>query len=193
MAIFKHFFRDLYGLSFVQIGANDGIDSDFVRDVVFRYGWVGVLVEPIPAVMQQLKKNYEGASVQFEEAAIVENVTDEEVEFNVCVDKTVSSALEVAHEKTIAEQAKGRIEKIMVQCMTYEQLVAAYEIKPDVVVIDTEGYDFKILRSIDYERYSPRVIVYEHAELADRSEVKAFLRAKGYRFMKFKNNKVAYL
>jgi hypothetical protein len=44
---------------FVQIGANNGVTDDPIRQFLIKYHWHGVLVEPQPRVFQQLLKNYE--------------------------------------------------------------------------------------------------------------------------------------
>ena len=36
----------------------------------------------------------------------------------------------------------------------------------DVFIIDTEGYDYHILKQIDLGRLRPKIILYEHAHLA---------------------------
>jgi hypothetical protein len=41
---------------FVQIGANNGLTDDPIRQFVTKYHWHGVLVEPQPQVFQQLFK-----------------------------------------------------------------------------------------------------------------------------------------
>lgn len=57
---------------------------------------------------------------------------------------------------------------------------------PDFLSLDVEGMDFDILRSIDFDRSSPKVICVEAAEYsptgagARRSQLIDFLSAKGY-------------
>lgn len=57
---------------------------------------------------------------------------------------------------------------------------------PDFLTLDAEGMDLAILRSIDYERYSPKVICVEAAEYsptgagARRVELIDFLLSKNY-------------
>lgn len=51
-------FAKLGYLRFIQIGANDGIRGDPIRQKVLKYGWTGVLVEPLPPLFAELKRNY---------------------------------------------------------------------------------------------------------------------------------------
>lgn len=58
---------------FVQIGANNGLTDDPLRQFVTKHHWHGVLVEPQPQVFQQLLKNYEQEKqLAFENAAIAD-------------------------------------------------------------------------------------------------------------------------
>ena len=47
---------------FVQIGANDGFKADPIYLYVRKYGWKGILVEPVSYIFEKLKENYK---VQF--------------------------------------------------------------------------------------------------------------------------------
>jgi FkbM family methyltransferase len=59
---------------FAQIGANDGLTDDPIRQFVTKYHWRGVLVEPQPQVFQHLLKNYEQEKqLILENAAIADN------------------------------------------------------------------------------------------------------------------------
>src|SRR5436190_4439800 len=58
-------------LSFVQIGAHDGLHADPVRPFITRFHWKGVLVEPQPKIFQRLVKNYSAEKqLIFENAAV---------------------------------------------------------------------------------------------------------------------------
>lgn len=57
--------------SFVQIGANDGVRWDPLHDLILKHHLVGLLVEPLPDMFEQLKKNYVSESqLSFENVAI---------------------------------------------------------------------------------------------------------------------------
>jgi hypothetical protein len=45
-------------LRFIQVGANDGIYGDPIRDFIIKYQWSGILVEPQLDVFECLKQNY---------------------------------------------------------------------------------------------------------------------------------------
>src|SRR5271157_3744519 len=43
---------------FVQIGANDGVCCDPIREYVIKSHWRGLLVEPVPFLFRRLVENY---------------------------------------------------------------------------------------------------------------------------------------
>jgi len=71
-----NFFDDYskrYGsaIKFLQIGANDGLRNDPIREHILRNQWDGVLVEPIPGIFEILVNNYNKLpELEFVNAAI---------------------------------------------------------------------------------------------------------------------------
>ena len=53
--------------------------------------------------------------------------------------------------------------------------------------IDVEGYDYHVLRQIDFSRFSPKLIQYEHQHLSDDelAASTALLSSRGYRCVNF--------
>ncbi|MCC5950736.1 MAG: hypothetical protein JJU45_01440 [Acidimicrobiia bacterium] len=46
------------GLTFVNLGANDGITADPVYPFIRRFGWSGLMVEPLPHMASRLRENF---------------------------------------------------------------------------------------------------------------------------------------
>lgn len=46
--------------------------------------------------------------------------------------------------------------------------------------VDCEGYDLKVLKSLDFKKYKPRIISFEAHNLQDRSEISEFLTELNY-------------
>jgi hypothetical protein len=60
-------------LFFVQIGSNDGVSGDPLHAYIKRFGWQGVLVEPLLHLYRELMHAYAGIpGIRFENAAIAE-------------------------------------------------------------------------------------------------------------------------
>ena len=54
----------------------------------------------------------------------------------------------------------------------------------DLLVIDTEGHDFEILRALDFTRFRPVLLMFEHQHLSanDKAAAYALLETHGYKF-----------
>lgn len=190
----------------LQIGANDGKSNDPVYPYFADYGWRGLLVEPQKDVFDQgLTQTYAG-----NDRVILENValgTSEgwqpfyRVSFSKARWATGLSSfnrksledhidngyiLRRAQEEGIpvpANQADW-IEETAVQTATVSGLLQKHNINDvDVICIDTEGYDYELLKLIDLKRLAPQVIFFESKNLSDTDFVAAqsMLTGLGYR------------
>ena len=74
-----HIGQNYKDASVVQIGAMDGLNFDDTRGFLNLYGWKSLLVEPVPAIFNELKENFKDrTNYTFEQCAITEN--DGEIE-----------------------------------------------------------------------------------------------------------------
>jgi FkbM family methyltransferase len=83
-------------------------------------------------------------------------------------------------------EIERRIVTEQVESLTFESLCERYGAgRVDLLLIDTEGYDWEILRAIDFEARRLRLVIYEHFHLcaADRAAARARLAALGYQTM----------
>jgi hypothetical protein len=79
--------------------------------------------------------------------------------------------------------------------MTFAALLSKYNITYlDILVIDTEGYDFEILKMIDFATLMPAIIQFEEKNLMPSEKVACFkmLVEKGYRLGRHHRDIVAY-
>ena len=76
-----------------------------------------------------------------------------------------------------------RIVEARVPAYTFDSLLERHGAPgPDLVVIDTEGYDAEIIASIDFDRHRPELLLYEHYHLDEptRAGTRAAMSAAGY-------------
>src|SRR5262245_57869066 len=75
-------------VSFIQVGASDGLRRDPIREFIVRDNWTGVMIEPLPRVFALLKANYAHLRARrdlvFENAAI--SSTDSTLAFYTVAD-----------------------------------------------------------------------------------------------------------
>lgn len=180
-------------LFFVQVGSNDGIRRDPIHRFIMRHRWSGIMLEPVPAIFDALISNCRGnPNLHFENVAIAEargtlafySIAPEVETLPEWHDQIGSllpeTLLRYGHaipdiEKHIVEQN--------VPAITYADLMAQYQ-EPDVdfLHIDAEGYDHRILRSIDFAKHGPPMILYENVILSvdERADCKTLLQDAGY-------------
>ena len=71
----------------------------------------------------------------------------------------------LAHRRFIPD-IDSRIVELQVPCVTFDTLCRRNGVEHvDFLHTDTEGYDFEILKSVDFDRFRPTLIVYESVHL----------------------------
>lgn len=195
LAAFAHAFPHAY---FVQVGANDGERDDPLHALVREHDWRGIMVEPVPHVFARLKANSAGLEgrVALENAAIA--ATAGEADFHHLREAAPSEraalpdwydeigsfdrGVLLRHADEIPDVAE-RIVTTTVRTLTLEQLLRRHGAPGvDLLLLDTEGHDWQILRTLDLDGIRPRLLVYEHYHLSpeDRRACGARIEHAGY-------------
>ncbi|MDP2593814.1 MAG: FkbM family methyltransferase [bacterium] len=181
---------------FLQIGANDGVINDPIREYVVRYGLRGMAVEPQPNVFKRLRETYRGASVECVNAAIGASeltfytvkpsmMNEENFSAMTCIASFNKKVMTGLLKKNIPKGADPAdyIDENAVPVMSLADLVQTYGIKKiDMLQLDCEGYDHELLRAFDFDRFSPSLINFESVFFPDavREEIESMLKARGY-------------
>ena len=180
-------------LSFVQVGANDGVFVDPLRHYILTRGWRGVLVEPQTEMFERLKANYAECSdrLVFENIAISSggNLTlylppvqlDDSVSSSAYAYSVVSSDASVLAKQIGMRESQLR--SVEVQSITLDSLFSRHNITDlDLLQIDAEGYDWEVLQTMNLDKVSPTMIQIETGHLHRRTltEMAAYLNEEGY-------------
>jgi FkbM family methyltransferase len=161
----------------VVIGANSGEIEDFVSECVKREDVFGVMVEPVPGLFKKLKEKYgTRKNLHYENSAIDKRNGKKKLYYleNTSADlPSWCTGLGTFNKKTILNHSNQipDIEKYLacmeVRCITFDFLLKKYNVpQVHLLQIDTEGYDYEILRSIDFSKHSPQVIIVEYLHLS---------------------------
>jgi FkbM family methyltransferase len=180
--------------NFVEIGANDGKKNDPLYYYIKKYGWRGILVEPDPVNFKKLKENYRGVEgLIFENTGIgpepgkmlfykIKDITDQEPGWY----DQVGSFDKKTFLKNIA-YGKGLDQRIVaepLQVIRFDELLEKNNFRAvDLLHLDAEGFDYRILRSIDFAKNNIRMVLFE-SEWMTKSELKElieYLRNHQYR------------
>jgi FkbM family methyltransferase len=194
-------FADAYPRAlFAEVGANDGEQHDLLRPLILSQPWRGIIVEPVPYVFERLKRNYRdrpGLALEnvaigpqdgrrtFYHLAEVEDPSREGLPNWYDGIGSFSRKEVLSHERHIPD-VESRLVETEVQCLTLETLCRRNGVdRLDLLLIDTEGYDWEIIRHIDFAAWMPRLLVYEHYHLGpeERRNCREHVRRLGYETM----------
>ena len=186
---------------FLQIGAHDGVSYDPIHNYVRRFHWRGLLVEPQPAVFQKLKENYaDEKQLLFENSAIArqDGTLDLYCFENANAEDHASMLTSTRkHYLTLnGDNHRGALKTITVSALTLESLLAKHRVeRVNLLQIDTEGFDFEIIKMIDFKRMKPEIIHYENNFLNRRqkSECSWILGDQNYSLLNLGVDTIAYL
>ena len=172
-------------ITFLQIGAFDGVADDDLRAVIDRYPSRGILVEPQPAVFEMLKKNYQKhPQLELVNAAVDRTSGTREFYTTAAGCSTVAS-FDRSHLLKHGVAARD-VQVQQVECLTIPDLLERYQFDSvDLLQIDAEGYDYEIIKSIDFAHFKPAILRFEFAHFSRRDINQCIrdLALHGYRFL----------
>lgn len=191
---------------FVQVGSNDGVQGDPIHDLVIAgKNWRGIFIEPINFLFSRLRQNY-GDSERFVFENVAIGATSETKKFYYVSEKA-KSELELPYwhdqlgsfdknhiTRMLGDQVSPYIVEEDVECRPLQAVLDRNRVDAiDLIHIDTEGFDYKVLSQVDLKRYKPSVILFEHHLLTDEEFFKArkLLRRNGYRLLQYGNDTLA--
>jgi FkbM family methyltransferase len=200
----------------VQIGANDGIDNDPIHKFIKRDKWQGVLLEPQKYVfdkyLQPLYKKTKGI-VTLNAALDTKDVFKPIYKISVSNSRWATGL--TSFKRTVLEESlrSGYIERQAikegcplpenkeeciaeesVECICTDSLIKKLGLKKiDWLQIDTEGFDFEIIKMFNIGVTRPEVIVYEnlHFPASIQNECANYLRQYDYECHDFGPNTLA--
>jgi FkbM family methyltransferase len=191
-------------LVFVQIGANDGKSGDPINKLIEAYRPRCVLVEPIPAMFERLRQNYAHVpSVVCENCAISRDDGHCTL-FHVRHDPSLPEYVRqlasfdraiILKQRRVVPRIADFIEPVRVPSMSFATLAHKHRLDSiDLLQIDTEGYDFEIIKMVMETPVRPHVINFEHAHLSYAAKVECadLLSRRGYRYLAIGRDTIAH-
>lgn len=176
------------------VGAYDGVENDPLARFVLRRACRGVFVEPQSQAFGRLRANLgQRPGFEFVNAAIDERSgTREFFEVDTQDGELPGWTAQLAsfsrqHIEKHEQRAPGvsaRIRSREVQTLAFDDVLDRFAIRElDVLQIDAEGFDARLLALFPFHRMRPGVLHYEIAHMTsdDRQATRARLEAFGYR------------
>ena len=166
--IFQRLSYDLQHVRYLEIGTNDPILSNNSY-FFYAHGASGCLIDPLP-LSERFCKIMRPRD-QFIRAA-VSSVSGSDVTFFLSPGTQVSSL----HREFAGEH---HLETIVPK-LGINELIASLNFMPDLVLVDAEGEDERILRALNYTKYHPIVIEAEMDKMEHGDDFQDFMRINGY-------------
>jgi FkbM family methyltransferase len=167
----------------MQIGAFDGVTSDPVGRWVGHPRFSVVLVEPQPAAFAILSQRFGHIPrTRLVEAAITES--EGRASLFIPVERVSSQVASLSQEHV--SRLLGPTTTISVRGMNVKTLLEeTATTRVDLLQIDTEGFDFKILEQFFANGIEPLVINLESFHLceAERNQLYVSLQSRGYTYL----------
>jgi FkbM family methyltransferase len=177
--------------NFIQVGANDGVSFDFLYEFVTKRKSIGVVIEPVIEYFKELEYNYKNFSKiikvnkavhPFEKEIVINKIDPNAAQKYPDWVKGIASFDSEHHKKTGIDS--NDIIKEEVKADTLMNIIKANfnNIQLDYFQVDTEGFDYEVVKMIDFDVIKPKVIKYESVNLnnEDQNAVGLLLREQGY-------------
>jgi len=164
--------------TYVDIGANYPIKLSNTF-LFYQQGWSGLTLEPIPRLSNRHRR-IRPRDIHLNAGAGQKHSSLNFFEFQ----DTVLSTFDPQRANVLIERGLRVKKQYEVPVYPLSWLINKYftGIDVDILTIDTEGYDYEILKSNDWDRYRPKFVVFE-CDKHDGDKVKIeqkFMHDRGY-------------
>ena len=189
--ILERNFPEKGGFNFIQVGANDGVSFDFLYDFVIKRNSSGVVIEPIKEYFKELVINYKDfpkiikinkAIHPIDKKIIIHRISPNTMDKYPDWVKGIAS-IDFEHHLKTGIDSRDIIQEIVEACNLMDIIkenLSKFQL--DYFQIDTEGFDYEVVKMIDFGFIKPRIIKYESVNLnsEDKGKLMDLLKKQGY-------------
>jgi FkbM family methyltransferase len=198
--ILNHIFKDKKDGFYIDVGCQHPIKNNNTY-LLFKKGWTGVNID-LDNVNIDLFNFFRPKDNNINSA--ISNKT-EKIKLFYYHQKSPINTLD---EKVSLKQQAKIEKKIDIQTNTLENILDNYSIKTiDLLTIDVEGFELKVLKGLNFDKYKPRVIIVEFLDLEAnkweipynnldnvlKSEIYSFLINKNYKLVNWVNGDLVFI
>ena len=170
--------------TFLEFGATDGLELSNSFMLENTLNWSGVLSEPSPQWHEVLKENRKYTKIikkciWSESGKILDFFMSDRGNFST-LNEFIDSDKYSMPLNTESRKKAGKL--ITVETISLNDVIKEYfnNTSPSYISIDTEGSEFKILESFNFENYRPKVFTVEHNFTELQSEIDELMVSKNY-------------
>jgi len=168
----------LHDVNFVQIGGNCGtnlpdcaVGGDPIWEYATRFGWNGIVLEPVPKIFSKLTDNYKPYPSVKPVQALVSNHSGV---------GRIGGGGETSHEISLSRKKGVEVPTYTLQTL-WKDVFGADKKKVDLLVVDAEGNEPKIL-SGKFPEPKPTLVLFEISSLQpeELDSIDRNLKKEGY-------------
>lgn len=167
---------------FVEFGATDGKQFSNTFLLEKEFGWKGILAEPAKTWHAQLRKNRAKSII---DRRCVWKVSGDIIQF---AETPIPELSSINHIQNQDEHVYARKDSKLynVETVSLQNLLVTNNAPHDIdyLSIDTEGSEFEILSSFDFNTFNIKIITCEHNYTENRDKIYNLLSQNGYRRVK---------
>mgnify|MGYP006185242289 FL=1 len=175
---------DLFDKTFLEFGATDGISLSNSYMLENNFGWTGILAEPSPQWHEELKNNRPNTKIITD---CIWKCSGEKLDFFVSDFGVLSTLVDFKYSdlssmpgNTQARIKDGKVVKVETISLNDVMEKNFNGDTPSYLSIDTEGSEYEILQSLDFEKYRPVVFTIEHNYTNLQNKIDELMISKGY-------------
>lgn len=187
---------------FIQVGANDGVSFDNIYPFFVNHPCKGLVIEPLPTFFERLRLNYKDyPRITPLNVALHPSQTECQIytvrhESLQNYPQSVAGIASFNKSHLLPTVKESDIQVVTVQCRTLMALIHDHQITElDYLQVDTEGFDYEVIKMIDFSLVKPKIIKFEsiHLQSAQKAELYRLLANHGYKLIKESMDTIAYL
>jgi len=170
--------------TFLEFGATDGLELSNSFMLENTLNWSGVLSEPSPQWHEVLKENRKYTKIikkciWSESGKILDFFMSDRGNFST-LNEFIDSDKYSMPLNTESRKKAGKL--ITVETISLNDVIKEYfnNTSPSYISIDTEGSEFKILESFNFENYRPKVFTVEHNFTELQNKIDELMVSKNY-------------
>lgn len=204
--VLDNFSKQNSPINFLQIGANDGFNGDPIHKFIKRDNWRGVMLEPQPDVYNNslTRIHRKRPEIRTINAALdIKDGTRIIYRFAISNERWANGLSSFDKQQLLSKVKNKRFLKhVKREGITLpqneEDLIVEHRVdtisadkvpsffgdqRINLIAIDTEGYDFEIIKMLDLTKINPDIILYEdeNLNLETAKECKDYLHQHGYK------------
>ena len=151
---------------FVEVGAYDGSsisNTAFLADM----GWRGLYVEPVPEYAKICRQRHKNNQVVTRQLAVGSKISRIRINIGGDISTTLDNPKAFYESIGFPDEAKKHAGKsVLVNQVKLDALLKSENVPPkfDLLVMDTEGTEWEILRAFKINRWMPKMVIVEMHE-----------------------------